>query len=278
MRVTPKVARSMVRAGADLDVVADLDMAELRHLDVLAAAGAIAEAVGADHRVGVDDGPLADDRAVVEHGVGIDGHVVAESAKATDHGPFMDAAAGTEDAAFADDRQRVDAAVATELGRGMDAGPRIDTVDGPFGSAVQVLDDGDERAQRILDLDQGSAIDGKRRRHHHRRRLALLQLFLVALVEKGDVAGVRLGKDPRGLDRHVAVPDHVTLDQLRQLADGDWHGCVLSSMKRVAPGGNHNVKAAKRAIGSCLDCLPGLPGLPGHFCKMSLLRRVMRRR
>ena len=42
-------------ASADFHVVADLDMAELRHLDVFAAVQAVAEAVGADDGVGMND-------------------------------------------------------------------------------------------------------------------------------------------------------------------------------------------------------------------------------
>ena len=72
MRVAWKVPRSIGGAGADLDVVADLDVAQLRHLDVPAVLQAIAEAVGAEDRVGVDDDPVAEDGAVVEDGVGVE--------------------------------------------------------------------------------------------------------------------------------------------------------------------------------------------------------------
>src|SRR5262245_17206957 len=46
-------------AGADLDVVAQLNVAELRHLDVPAVVEAVAEAVGPEDGVGVDDDPVA---------------------------------------------------------------------------------------------------------------------------------------------------------------------------------------------------------------------------
>src|SRR5262249_45576682 len=51
-------------ASADLDVVADLHVAQLRHLDVAAVLEAEAEAVGPEHCVGVNDGPVAEDGAV----------------------------------------------------------------------------------------------------------------------------------------------------------------------------------------------------------------------
>ena len=81
------------RAGADLDVVADLDVAELRHLDVPAVLQPVAEAVGPEHRVGVDDDAVAEHGAVVEHDVGIEVHVVAEPAVAADDHAAVDPAA-----------------------------------------------------------------------------------------------------------------------------------------------------------------------------------------
>ena len=46
-------------------------MAELRHLDVPAVLQPIAEAVGPEYRVGVDDDAVAQNRAVVENDVRI---------------------------------------------------------------------------------------------------------------------------------------------------------------------------------------------------------------
>src|SRR5207247_2618028 len=49
------------RAGADFNVVANLNMAELWSLDVLALDAAVAEAVGPDDAAGVNDDSVADD-------------------------------------------------------------------------------------------------------------------------------------------------------------------------------------------------------------------------
>ena len=77
-------------AGADLDVVADLDVAQLRHLDVPAVLQPIAETVRSQDRVGMNDDAVAQHGAVVEDGVGKNGHVVAEPAVPADHRPRVD--------------------------------------------------------------------------------------------------------------------------------------------------------------------------------------------
>ena len=61
IRVASNVARSIVQFDADLDVVADLEPAGLRDLDVPAVDLAIAEAVAAEHGAGVDLDPVAQD-------------------------------------------------------------------------------------------------------------------------------------------------------------------------------------------------------------------------
>ena len=94
IRVGPNVPRSIVVHGADLDVVADLDVAELRHLDVPAVLEAVAEPVGPEHGVGVDDHAVAEDGVVVEHDVRVEDDVVAEPAVAADDGPAREAGSG----------------------------------------------------------------------------------------------------------------------------------------------------------------------------------------
>src|SRR5207245_879760 len=63
-------------AGADLDVIADLDAAQLRHLDVASLVLAIAEAIGAEDGVSVDDDAVAEHAALVEDSLRIQGHVI----------------------------------------------------------------------------------------------------------------------------------------------------------------------------------------------------------
>ena len=84
-------------AGADLDIVADDDVAKLRHLHVSALEEAIAEPIGAEDCVGMNDDAIAKDRAVVEDGVWIEHDIVAEPAV------FADDGAGVQQAAFAND-------------------------------------------------------------------------------------------------------------------------------------------------------------------------------
>ena len=112
------------RAGADLDVVADLDAAQLRHLDVLAVLKTIAETIGAEHGVGVDDDAVAEDRAVVENDVRMQDHIVAEPAIAADDDAAVKSAAGAENAALADDGERMKLASGTKLSGRMDDGAR----------------------------------------------------------------------------------------------------------------------------------------------------------
>ena len=73
-------------AGADFNVVADLDVIQLRHLDVTAILLTEAKAIGAEDGPGMDDDTVAQHAAVVEDGVGIQGDVIAEPAVAADDG------------------------------------------------------------------------------------------------------------------------------------------------------------------------------------------------
>ena len=53
------------RTGADLTVITNLDVAQLRHLDVLAVLKTIAEAIGAQHGVGMNDDAITENRAFI---------------------------------------------------------------------------------------------------------------------------------------------------------------------------------------------------------------------
>ena len=73
--------------GADFDVRADLDVAQLLRKLVPAVDEFVAEAVRADDRAGVNDRARADDGVFVEHGVGKDRHVVGDLAAGQDPAP-----------------------------------------------------------------------------------------------------------------------------------------------------------------------------------------------
>ena len=156
-------------AGADLDVVADLDVAQLRHLDVPAVLEAVAEAVGADHGVGVDDDAVAEDGAVVEHGVGIQSHVVAEPAVAADDRAGVNAAAGAQDAAFADRRRTGSMLGASPTtARRMDGRARSMPCGGGSATPCRWRTMATKAASGSADLDDGMPLARHRRRHHDR--------------------------------------------------------------------------------------------------------------
>src|SRR5205807_89304 len=131
--------------GADLHIVADLDVAELRHLDMLAVLEAIAETIGADHGVGMNDNAMADDGSIIEHGVRMDDHIVAEPAIATDKRTGAEPTTGADDRAFADGDERVNAGLLADPGGGIDASARIDAVRRRFGAAIKVTYDRHKR-------------------------------------------------------------------------------------------------------------------------------------
>src|SRR5262249_8996031 len=113
-------------AGADLDVVVNHDPTQLRHLDMASLLLAIAEPVGAEDRVGVDDDTLAEHTAVVEDNVRVQGHVVAEPAVTADDDAGIEATASTDDGPFANADKGVNAGLGAEDHAGVDSSARID--------------------------------------------------------------------------------------------------------------------------------------------------------
>jgi len=93
-------------AGADLDVIPDLDGAKLGHLRVAPFLKAVAEPVRAEHRVGVEGDALAEDGAVVEHRVRMQDHIVAEAAVSADDRARMEDTASPKDCAPRRQRRR----------------------------------------------------------------------------------------------------------------------------------------------------------------------------
>src|SRR5262249_10978119 len=137
------------RAGADLDVVAQLDAAQLRHLDVATALEAVAEAVGAEDGVGVDDDAVAEHGVVVQDGVGEEDDVVAEAAEAAGAGAAVQDAAGADDGPLADGGEGEDAGPLAEPGGRVDEGPRVDAAGRRLGPRVQVAGDRHEGQERV---------------------------------------------------------------------------------------------------------------------------------
>ena len=97
------------RIGADLDIVADDDTAELRNLEMAFASHGVAEAILADPRAGVDRHPIAD-QCMADAGAGADHAIVADHHPRPDHGIGADMAADADLGAAFDHRSRFDAA------------------------------------------------------------------------------------------------------------------------------------------------------------------------
>src|SRR5262249_45590563 len=108
------------RVGADLDVVADQDGAHLRHLVGHVAVTHVAEAVGPDHRAGMDGDALAEHAILAYHHARIEPRLLAETRAASDVG------AGHDHAIVAHRRPFFDHRVRTERDALAHRGPRID--------------------------------------------------------------------------------------------------------------------------------------------------------
>ena len=71
MEVTAERGAIDAGVGADFDIVADFDAADLRELFVMIAGANEAEAVGAEDAAGVEDGAVADCHVLVDCDVGM---------------------------------------------------------------------------------------------------------------------------------------------------------------------------------------------------------------
>ena len=112
------------RAGADLDVGAELDAAQLRRPIDGGRRRACSRSRGAQHGAGVDDRTRADDRVFVEHGVGEDRHVLAELAAGHDVDAGVDRRAGADLAVVADRGAGMHVDVVGQASRDADRGGR----------------------------------------------------------------------------------------------------------------------------------------------------------
>src|SRR5690606_29621418 len=107
-------------AGADFHVVAQFDVRQLSGLYVSTVAKAVAESIGTDHAIGVQDHAVANDRVVIQHRSGIDGNIASDAAARHDVHARMDRAAGTDGYVSANDGEGADVDILTDGGRGID--------------------------------------------------------------------------------------------------------------------------------------------------------------
>src|SRR5262249_27342768 len=141
------------RAGADLDIVGDLDVAQLWHLDVPPILQPIAEAVRANDGVGMHDHALTEDTTVVKDHMRMKDYIARQPAEVTDRHARMQPAAVADDALLTDDRERADSHAATEPGRRMNVSGRMDSGQGDLRPRMQSLHDRDESNQRVIHAD-----------------------------------------------------------------------------------------------------------------------------
>ena len=157
------------RAGADLDVGAQLDVAQLGRQPVAALDQLVAEPVGPQHRAGVNQAAGADHRIFVQHHVGEDGHMLADPRAGHDVDAGVDRRAGADLNVVADGGQRINVHVVAQFGRRADAGLGADA---DARLAALRLKEGHHSGKRpvgVLDLDGGQAGGGERAGGDHRR-------------------------------------------------------------------------------------------------------------
>src|SRR5262249_48160925 len=119
----------------DLHIRADLDVPKLRHFHVPSVVESVAESVGTEDRVGMDDRPVADKRSVVQNGVWEEDNVIPDAAEASDHHAAVDAATRSQDTTLADAGEWEDAAVFADMDSGVNRSGWIDAVGRRLGPA-----------------------------------------------------------------------------------------------------------------------------------------------
>ena len=219
IRVSPRVARSIVRVGADLDVLLDHHPADLRHLVVDAAVGGVAEAVGAQHRAGVDDAPGSDLGVVVEHGVRMEHRALPHHAAAADGDEGVDGRARRRSGC----RRR-----SRRTGRrGRSGRPRSRAPGWPWGGRPPggALRDGGRRAAAPARTDGSSAISRSRPRaapasdgptSRAPAELATRLTAIAGVFQEREVAGARGFQGADRLDGALRVPFDPAADQHRR--------------------------------------------------------------
>jgi hypothetical protein len=239
--------------GADLDIVLDLDLTDLRDFSVDTVIEDVAEAIGADDGAGVDTDAFAHLSAWVEHDAGVELGVGADGAV----GPDMVGA--MEDAAWAEAGLFADHAVGADVGGGVDGGGGSDECGGvdagcwcrfreeegqDLGEADAGVGDTDEgfwgRAVVLVDEDGGGG----------------------ALAGAGEVSGVfGEGKVARprfigggeAVEGELGIADDATLELLGDLLGEDGHGI------RGRTGGWSGVGRFLNVVGFIEHDDPGFP-------------------
>jgi len=213
------------RTGADLAVIADFDMAELWHFLMAAVVLPVAKAIGTENRIGMDNDPIAEHRAVIEDDIRMQDHIIAETTESADRDSAVKPASRPENAPLADTGERVDIGTFADLRGGMEERTRIDSMLRRLSSPVNSLDDGHEGIQRIRNLDEWQTSGWNRERYDRGRGAAAEKLRRMFFIfDKGNVAGKGFLERAGGCDDHVTIADNLPVDQLCQFAKSDRHG------------------------------------------------------
>src|SRR5262249_15371649 len=121
------------------------------------------------------------------------------------------------------------------------------------GPTAELLDDPDERHQRVADTDHWPPVDRDRHRDDRGGRLARVPGGEVLVVlNEGDVAGLGLGEGAGVGNRQIAVPEEFSPDGLGEFPDGAAHGGP-SSLRAAGPGflAVRRKVAERRGSGKC---------------------------
>lgn len=113
--------------GSDFDIIFDLDISHLGCSNVASLLLSVAESVGAEGGVGVDENTMTELGIRIKDDGGEEFAVIAEGAIVHDMDAAMDAASGTDAAVASDACAFGDPGVATDGGGGIDMGEAMDT-------------------------------------------------------------------------------------------------------------------------------------------------------
>ena len=151
------------RAGADLDIVTDFDVAQLRNFDVFTALKPIAKTVRTDHTVRMDHDSVAENTIVVNHNVRVQNNILREATKSTDRSSGIQMTSRTDHGPFPDDDVCADRRVFTDGCGGVNGRARVNPpIRTRCSFATQVHHDSGKRKKRIGDLNERAAVQRNR--------------------------------------------------------------------------------------------------------------------
>ena len=198
--------------GANLDIVADLDAADLRELLVTITGANEAEAVGAEHATGVQHGTVAEDHVIVNCNVRVENTIVADADARSDGTIGADAGAFANEGTWAHLSERtdgsgwLDARVFGDGRTGVNPGNHR-------GPGIQQPDHPGESTARIFHADYCAAL----REIVHDQKTSSLRIRgrgqRFAISNEGDL--VRTGRFERGNARNfkasIAFPSRLQM-------------------------------------------------------------------